>query len=75
MNKETGGSAFPTISIDNTKEDFICRKKIEHFAFAKLQHKFDNEVSMWIHLLLWAQAQDFYGDQWDRVKALQKEKQ
>ena len=56
---------------NETREDYIKRSKARHLHVAELHHYLEHQISMWIQLLTWVQADDIYGEHWD---CLNKEK-
>ena len=52
---------------NETREDYIERCKARHLNVAELHHYLGHKHSTWIQLFTWVQADEIYGDHWDRV--------
>lgn len=53
---------------NDTRDSYVERMKAEHLAVAELHYDLKNASSMWLQMLIWAQAEDIYGAHWDRIK-------
>jgi two-component sensor histidine kinase len=42
--------------------------KANHLAMAETHHDLGNNLSMWQSLLTWVQAEEIYGEHWDKLK-------
>ena len=51
----------------DTRESYVTRQAENHLELAKCHHAIGNDLSMWIQLLTWAQAEEVYGEHWDKV--------
>ena len=51
----------------DTRESYVTRQAEWHLELAKRHHELGNDLSMWLQLLTWAQAEEIYGEHWDRV--------
>ena len=51
----------------DTRESYVTRQAEGHLELAKRHHELGNDLSMWLQLLTWAQAEEIYGEHWDRV--------
>lgn len=52
---------------DDTRESYVNRMKANHLAVAETHHDLGNDLSMWQALFTWAQAEEIYGDHWDKL--------
>lgn len=52
---------------DDTKESYVERQKSQSLFIAEMHHELGNELSMWLHLLTYARAEDIYGEHWDKI--------
>ena len=51
----------------DTRESYITRQAESHLELAKRHHELGNSLSRWLQLLTWAQAEEIYGEHWDRM--------
>ena len=49
---------------NETKEQYAQRMKDMHLHVAMTHHKLNNKRSMYLALLYWAMAEEFYADHW-----------
>jgi hypothetical protein len=42
--------------------------KANHLAMAETHYDLGNKLSMWQQLLTWVQAEEIYGNHWDKIK-------
>ena len=52
---------------NETREDYIKRSKARHLHIAEMHHSLEHKHSTWIQLFTWVQADEIYGEHWDRV--------
>jgi len=52
---------------NETKQEYIKRHKASHLLMAEMYNYLGYEHSIWINLLEWVQADEIYGDHWDKV--------
>lgn len=53
---------------DDTRESYVNRMKINHLAMAELHYYLDHKRSMWQQLFTWVQAEEIYGNHWDKLE-------
>jgi hypothetical protein len=53
---------------DDTKEIYVKRNVDKHLILSIHHHLLGNEISMWCQLLTWMQAEEIYGEHWDKLK-------
>ena len=58
---------------NDTRESYIKRCTANHLVLAETYCNGGYERSMWIQLLTWVQAEEIYGDHWDKLKEKEKE--
>lgn len=51
----------------DTRETYVKRMEANHLAMAETHYGLGNTLSMWQQLLTWVQAEEIYGDHWDRM--------
>jgi len=52
----------------DTRESYVDRMKANHLAMAETHYDLGNKLSMWQQLLTWVQAEEIYGNHWDKIK-------
>ena len=52
----------------DTRWSYIDRMKANHLAAAETHYNLGNNLSMWQQLFTWAQAEEIYGNHWDKLK-------
>ena len=58
-----------TVPLNNdTRDSYVARMKAEHLSLAQTHHHFDHNIPMWLQLLTWVQAEEIYGEHWDKLK-------
>ena len=51
----------------DTRESYVSRMKSNHLAIAETHYDLGNNLSMWQQLLTWVQAEEIYGEHWDKI--------
>lgn len=52
----------------DTRDSYVDRMKANHLAIAEIHYNLDSKLSMWQQLLTWVQAEEIYGNHWDKIK-------
>ena len=54
----------------DTRETYVKRMEANHLAMEINETHYDlgNSLSMWQQLLTWVQAEEIYGEHWDKLK-------
>lgn len=52
----------------DTRESYVSRRAQNHLDIAESLYWVGNcEHSMWVQLFTWAQAEEIYGEHWDKI--------